>query len=162
MFSYVNVFLQIVWFIAWYTRECRWCYFILAPSAVFACVDMMQADMLIYAIVTINPSPVKISLYNIRSYDKRKHRASQLRKKEIISNNISSSSRADPLSPPIFIVHRFRRVFLAVSCIVTELLNIGSSWSSLPLLVHVKGSTGVYSLWVCPYFFSSFPYIQFV
>ena len=42
-------------------------------------------------------------------------------------------------------------------CICTELLYIGSSWSSLPLLVHVKGSTGVCRLWVLPYFSSSVP-----
>ena len=36
----------------------------------------------------------------------------------------------DPSSLPISIVYRFRGVFLATSCIGTELLYIGSSWSS--------------------------------
>ena len=46
---------------------------------------------------------------------------------------ISSSCRAantdlfDPLSPPVSIVHRSQE---AISCIGTELLYIGSSWSS--------------------------------
>ena len=51
-------------------------------------------------------------------------------------NPSSSSSRAasmdllDPHSSPISIVHHFREVFQATSCISTELLYIGSSWSS--------------------------------
>ena len=36
----------------------------------------------------------------------------------------------DLLSPPLSIVHRSREVFQAPSCIRTELLYIGSSWSS--------------------------------
>ena len=36
----------------------------------------------------------------------------------------------DPLSPPFSIIHRFRKVFKATSCIGTELLYVGSSWSS--------------------------------
>ena len=36
----------------------------------------------------------------------------------------------DPHSPPISIVHCSREVFKAISCISTELLYIGSSWSS--------------------------------
>ena len=35
----------------------------------------------------------------------------------------------DPLSPPVSIAHRSRRVFQATSCIGTELLYTGSSWS---------------------------------
>ena len=48
----------------------------------------------------------------------------------------SSSSRAasmdhpDPLSPPVSIVHFSREVFKVISCIDTELLYIGSGWSS--------------------------------
>ena len=57
----------------------------------------------------------------------------------------SSSCRAastdlpDPLSPPVSIVHRSREIFQATSCIGTELLYVGSSWSSY----LVKRSTGV-------------------
>ena len=36
----------------------------------------------------------------------------------------------DSLSPPISIVHRSREVFQAITCIGTELLDVGSSWSS--------------------------------
>ena len=36
----------------------------------------------------------------------------------------------DPLSPPSSIVHRSRKVFKDIYCISTELLYIGSSWSS--------------------------------
>ena len=67
-----------------------------------------------------------------------------------ISSSSSSSSRriistyiTDPLSPPFSILHCFWQVFS------TELLVV------LPLLVHVKGSTGEHHLWVCPYFSSS-------
>ena len=48
----------------------------------------------------------------------------------------SSSCRAastdipDPLSQPVSIVHRFRRVLKSTSCIGIELLYVGSSWSS--------------------------------
>ena len=31
----------------------------------------------------------------------------------------------------------------------------------LPLLIHVKGSTGVHPLWACPYFSSSIPHVWF-
>ena len=36
----------------------------------------------------------------------------------------------DPLSPHVSIVHRFREVFQVTSCIGTDLLYLGSSWSS--------------------------------
>ena len=36
----------------------------------------------------------------------------------------------DPLPPPVSIIHRSWQVFKATSCISTELLYIGSSWSS--------------------------------
>ena len=48
----------------------------------------------------------------------------------------SSSCRAastdipDPFSPPLSIVHCFRQVLRATSRILTELLYVGSSWSS--------------------------------
>ena len=48
----------------------------------------------------------------------------------------SSSCRAisidipDPLSPPLPIVHQFRQVLRATPCILTELLYVGSSWST--------------------------------
>ena len=35
----------------------------------------------------------------------------------------------DPLSPLLPIVHRFWQVHRATSCILTELLYVGSSWS---------------------------------
>ena len=50
----------------------------------------------------------------------------------------SSSYRAgstdipDPLSPLLPIVHRPRQVFRTTSCILTQLLNVRSSWSSCP------------------------------
>ena len=36
----------------------------------------------------------------------------------------------DPLPPSFSIVHRFQEVFKATTCIGTELLYVGSSWSS--------------------------------
>ena len=41
-----------------------------------------------------------------------------------------STDIPDPLSPPLPIVHCFRQVFRATSRIDTELLYVGSSWSS--------------------------------
>ena len=52
------------------------------------------------------------------------------------SSSSSSSCHAistdlpDPLPPPFSIVHRFRYVFKATSCIGTELLYVGPCWSS--------------------------------
>ena len=42
----------------------------------------------------------------------------------------ASMDLPDSLSSPVSIVHRTREVFQATSCIGTELLYIGSSWSS--------------------------------
>ena len=39
----------------------------------------------------------------------------------------ASTDLLDPLTPPVSIAHRFREVFQAISCIVTELLYICSS-----------------------------------
>ena len=56
--------------------------------------------------------------------------------KLFVSIVISSSCRTtsmdipDPFSPPFSIVHCFRLVFKATSCISTELLYVGSSWLS--------------------------------
>ena len=36
----------------------------------------------------------------------------------------------DPLLPPLSIVHRFCQVFRTTSCIYTQMLYVGSSWSS--------------------------------
>ena len=53
-----------------------------------------------------------------------------------ISSSSSSSYRAgstdipDPLSPLLPIVHRPRQVFRTTSCILTQLLNVRSCWSS--------------------------------
>ena len=41
-----------------------------------------------------------------------------------------STDIPDPVLPPLPIVHYFRQVFRATSCISTELLYVGSSWSS--------------------------------
>ena len=41
-----------------------------------------------------------------------------------------STDIPDPFSPSFYIVHCFRQVFNATSCIGTELLYVGSSWSS--------------------------------
>ena len=59
-------------------------------------------------------------------------------KRQWIKTSSSSSSSChalskdipDPLSPPLRIVHCFRLVFRAISRIYTELLYVGSSWSS--------------------------------
>ena len=42
----------------------------------------------------------------------------------------TSADLPDPLPPLLSIVHRSRLVFKATSCIGTELLYVGSSWSS--------------------------------
>ena len=42
---------------------------------------------------------------------------------------MSRHQHSDPISPPLLIVHCFRQVFRAASCISTELLYVGSSWS---------------------------------
>ena len=53
-----------------------------------------------------------------------------------IASSSSSSYRAgstdipDPLSPLLPIVHRPRQVFRTTSCILTQLLNVRSCWSS--------------------------------
>ena len=47
-----------------------------------------------------------------------------------LSYSATSTDLLDHLSPLISIVHRFRKVFKPSSCITTELLYIGSSWSS--------------------------------
>ena len=60
----------------------------------------------------------------------------------------------EPLSPPVSIVHCSWKVFKATSCIDTELLYIGSRWSSSLCSSMWKGFTGVYHLWVRPYFSS--------
>ena len=46
------------------------------------------------------------------------------------SGRTISTDIPDPFSPPLSIVHRFRQVFRATSCIGTELLYVGSSWTS--------------------------------
>ena len=62
--------------------------------------------------------------------------AGDLRICSFYSSSLSSSCHAistdipDPFSPPFPIVHCFRQVFRVTSRISTELLNVGSSWSS--------------------------------
>ena len=46
------------------------------------------------------------------------------------SCHVDSTYLPDPLPPPVSIVHHSREVFKATSCIGTELLYIGFSWSS--------------------------------
>ena len=46
------------------------------------------------------------------------------------SCHAASTDLPDPLSPPVTIAHRSWLVFKATSCIGTELLYIGSGWSS--------------------------------
>ena len=46
------------------------------------------------------------------------------------SCRVISTDISDPFSPPFSIVHCFRQVFRATSRIGTELLYVGSSWSS--------------------------------
>ena len=43
---------------------------------------------------------------------------------------ITCTDLSEPLSPPVSIIHCSHKVFQATSCINTELLYIGSSWSS--------------------------------
>ena len=71
--------------------------------------------------------------------NKIKNGSSDFRKVHVhFSLHISSSSSCraastdlpDPFLPPVFVVYCFREVLLATSCIGTELLNIGSCWSS--------------------------------
>ena len=50
-----------------------------------------------------------------------------------------STDLSDPLPPPFSIVHHFRLVFKATSCIITELLYVGSSWSSCLCLSLWRG-----------------------
>ena len=57
--------------------------------------------------------------------------------KDLISSSSSSSSCQaistdipDLFSPPFSIIHCYQQVFRATSCICTELLYVGSSWSS--------------------------------
>ena len=82
-------------------------------------------------------------------------------------HHISSSCRAismdipDPRSPPLPIVHCFHQVFRATSRIGTAAVY-RFKVVVLPLLVHVKGSTGVHHLWACPYFSSSVLHVWFV
>ena len=52
----------------------------------------------------------------------------------IIMSHAASTDLPDPLSPPVSIVHHSREVFLAASCIGTELLYKGSSWP--PAFAH--------------------------
>ena len=47
-----------------------------------------------------------------------------------MSCHAASTDLPDPLSPPLSIVHRSGEVFKIISSIGTELLYIGSSWSS--------------------------------
>ena len=55
---------------------------------------------------------------------------------EGVTSSSSSSCRAastdipDPLSPLLPIIHRLRQVFRVTSCVLTELLYVGSCWSS--------------------------------
>ena len=51
-----------------------------------------------------------------------------------------SMDLTDPLSPPLFIVHCFWQVFLATSSINTELLYVGSSWTSILFSSRQRGS----------------------
>ena len=48
----------------------------------------------------------------------------------ISSCHVASTDILDPLSPLLLIVHRFWQVLRATSRILTELLYVGSSWSS--------------------------------
>ena len=52
----------------------------------------------------------------------------------------TSTDLSDPLPPLFSIVHRSRLVFKAISCIGTELLYVGSSWSSCLCSSMWKGS----------------------
>ena len=52
------------------------------------------------------------------------------RKSSSSSCRVASTDIPDPLSPLLPIVHRLRQVFRATSRILTQLLNVCSSWSS--------------------------------
>ena len=85
-----------------------------------------------------------------------------------ISSSSSSSRRAastdipDLLSPFLPIFHRFRKVFRATSRILTQLLNVCSSWLFCFCPAICWGSIGVYHLWVHPCFSNSVLHVWFV
>ena len=67
---------------------------------------------------------------------------------KVILTSSSSSCHAistdipDHFWPPLQIVHRFRQVFRATSCIYTKLLYVGSSWSPCLCSFMWRGSHG--------------------
>ena len=80
-----------------------------------------------------------------------------------ISSSSSSSCRAasmdipDPLSPLLPITHRLWQVLRTTSRILTELLYVGSSWSSC-----ICSAIWVHHLWAHPCFSSSVLHVWFV
>ena len=70
-----------------------------------------------------------------------------------------STDISDPLSPYLPIVHCFRE---ATSRIGTELLYVGSSWTSYLCSAMWRRSTRVHHLWARPYFTSSVQHVWFV
>ena len=65
----------------------------------------------------------------------------------ILSHHRSLSSIAPRRSSRLYPVS-------AQSCCIKDIAT-----NVRPLLVHVNGSTGVYRLWICPYFSSSIPHV---
>ena len=62
----------------------------------------------------------------------------------------ASTDITDPFSPLLPIVHRLWQAFRATSRILTELLNVCSSWSSCFCPAICGGSIGVHHLWARP------------
>ena len=56
--------------------------------------------------------------------------AMQIKDISLSSCRAISTDIRDPLSPPLPLVHRFWQVLRATPHILTELLYVGSSWSS--------------------------------
>ena len=67
-----------------------------------------------------------------------------------------STDIADPLYPPLPIIHCSQQVLRVTSHIGIELLDVGSKWPS-----NLCSSMWRGSLWVRPYFSSSVPHVWF-
>ena len=79
-----------------------------------------------------------------------------------LSCHAASTDIPDPLSPPVSVIHRSLEVFKATSCINTELLYIGSSWSSCLCSSMWRGPQEYVGYEFGPYFPSSVPHVWFV
>ena len=79
-----------------------------------------------------------------------------------ISSCATSKDVPDPFSPLLPIVHHFWQVFRTTSCILTELLYVGSSWSPCFCLAMWGRAIGEHPLWARPRFSISVLHVWFV